>query len=185
MPASQRGFRQRAIPMLAGRIREQPWQSGDFRLTLLTYWRIGNKRKWLILSILGTFVLGALKTDGDAALHGNGSLADRSQRGQGGRGRQHHAGRGRGHGVPRTQYELLKSRAMAERVASALRLGDDADFFKPRQFSIMSALRGYARCGGCDRATRPRTRRHCRAALPASSRAVSRCAQFRARGWST
>ena len=41
----------------------------------------------------------------------------------------------------KTQYELLKSRAMGERVASELRLADDADFFKPRQVSIVSALR--------------------------------------------
>ena len=37
----------------------------------------------------------------------------------------------------KTQYELLEGRTMAERVASALKLGDDADFFKPRNFSIL------------------------------------------------
>ena len=42
----------------------------------------------------------------------------------------------------KTQYELLQSRAMAERVASALNLGDDADFFKPRDFSITGAVQG-------------------------------------------
>ena len=35
-----------------------------------------------------------------------------------------------------TQYELLRGRAMAERVASALKLGDDTTFF-PREFSIV------------------------------------------------
>ena len=29
----------------------------------------------------------------------------------------------------RTQYELLQGRTMAERVASALKLGEDPDFF--------------------------------------------------------
>ncbi len=37
----------------------------------------------------------------------------------------------------KTQYELLEGRTMAERVASALKLGDDADFFKPRGFSLI------------------------------------------------
>ena len=40
-----------------------------------------------------------------------------------------------------TQYELLRSRMMAERVASALKLGKDADFFKPRQFSVLGAVK--------------------------------------------
>ena len=42
----------------------------------------------------------------------------------------------------RTQYELLKSRALAERVVSALRLADDASFFKPRQASLINILTG-------------------------------------------
>ncbi|MFX8035940.1 hypothetical protein ABTK80_20000, partial [Acinetobacter baumannii] len=41
----------------------------------------------------------------------------------------------------RTQYELLQSRAMAERVAAALRLADDAEFFRPRQFSPVDYIR--------------------------------------------
>ena len=45
----------------------------------------------------------------------------------------------------RTQQELLRSRAMAERVASALDLGSDADFFKPRGFSLMGAAKGLIR----------------------------------------
>ena len=42
----------------------------------------------------------------------------------------------------RTQYELLSSRTMAERVASALKLGKDADFFAPREFSLTRIFRG-------------------------------------------
>ena len=41
----------------------------------------------------------------------------------------------------RTQYELLQSRAMAERVACRCELGSDADFFKPRDFSILGAAK--------------------------------------------
>ena len=40
----------------------------------------------------------------------------------------------------RTQYELLQGRTMAERVASSLKLGDDPDFLKPREFSLVRTL---------------------------------------------
>ena len=40
----------------------------------------------------------------------------------------------------RTQFELLNGRTMAERVASALKLGEDQDFFRPRNFSITGAI---------------------------------------------
>src|SRR5260370_6741807 len=42
----------------------------------------------------------------------------------------------------RTQYELLQSRTMAERVVSALKLGNDPDFLKPREFSIVGEMWG-------------------------------------------
>jgi succinoglycan biosynthesis transport protein ExoP len=42
----------------------------------------------------------------------------------------------------RTQYELLKSRNLAERVVSALTLGDDPDLFKPRQVSLLGLVTG-------------------------------------------
>ena len=41
----------------------------------------------------------------------------------------------------RTQYELLQGRTMAERVASSLKLGDDPDFLRPREFSLVGTLR--------------------------------------------
>ena len=41
----------------------------------------------------------------------------------------------------KTQYELLQSRAVAERAATALRLGDDKSFFESRQFSPLAALK--------------------------------------------
>ena len=40
----------------------------------------------------------------------------------------------------RTQYELLQSRTMAERVAIALKLGEDTDFLQPTGFSLFGVL---------------------------------------------
>ena len=42
----------------------------------------------------------------------------------------------------RTQYELLKSRNMAERVVSSLTLGDDPDLLKPREMSLLGLITG-------------------------------------------
>jgi capsular exopolysaccharide synthesis family protein len=113
----------------------------DFR----EYWRIFNKRKWLILSVLVAFgALGAVRTlmktplytatvrlqiDRHAAEIVKGGNINPSR---GGYNRE----------FLKTQYELLKSRALAARVASALKLGDDDDFFAPRQVSIIGAVRG-------------------------------------------
>jgi capsular exopolysaccharide synthesis family protein len=47
----------------------------------------------------------------------------------------------------RTQYELLQSRTIAQRAASALRLGDDKKFFEPREFSFVRAVKGLLRAG--------------------------------------
>ena len=48
----------------------------------------------------------------------------------------------------RTQYEILKSRAMAERVVSALRIHEDGDFFKARDASPLGLLTGSAKGQG-------------------------------------
>ncbi len=42
----------------------------------------------------------------------------------------------------KTQYEVLKSHAIAERVASSLRLAGDASFFKPREVSLLGIITG-------------------------------------------
>ena len=42
----------------------------------------------------------------------------------------------------RTQYELLKGRNLAERVVSALALGDDPDLLKPRELSLLGLVTG-------------------------------------------
>ena len=108
---------------------------------LLECWRILNKRKWLILSIAAAFlVIGAVRTlmqtplytatvrlqiDADTAkvVESGNVMAENS-----------------GFDFMRTQYELLQSRTMAERVASALKLGRDDDFFAPRVFSILGSV---------------------------------------------
>jgi uncharacterized protein involved in exopolysaccharide biosynthesis len=48
----------------------------------------------------------------------------------------------------RTQYEILKSRAMAERVISALRIYEDGDFLKARDVSPLSLLTGSSKGQG-------------------------------------
>jgi capsular exopolysaccharide synthesis family protein len=112
---------------------------------LLEYWRIVNRHKWLILSITVAFVaLGAIRTLMQTPLY---SATVRLQIDR------NVAKIVQGDSVTpveddadsdfsRTQYELLQSRTMAERVASALKLGNDADFFKPREFSFIQAVRG-------------------------------------------
>jgi capsular exopolysaccharide synthesis family protein len=123
---------------------------GEFTLLLLEFWRVLTRRKWLIASIaVACTLLGALATlmttplftatvrlqidrnvakivDSGSVIPVEGSDAE----------------------FQRTQHELLRSRAMAERVASSLNLGDDADFLKPRDFSIWGAIRGLLAFGG-------------------------------------
>ena len=85
----------------------------------------------------------------------------------------------------RTQLELLQSRAIAERVANSLKLGEDADFLKPRDFSILGGLRGLVGFGA---AAKPRRRQAIssptRLLQRASFSATARCASSPARGWS-
>jgi polysaccharide biosynthesis transport protein len=107
---------------------------GGFLPDLLEYWRIVNKRKWLILSIIGSaLALGVLVTlmqtplytatvrlqiDRNAAkVVEGGSVAPLE--------------------APdadflKTQYELLQTRTMAERVVSTLKLGEDENLLMRR-----------------------------------------------------
>ena len=109
-----------------------------------------TKRKWLILSILGTVVVfGALRTLMETPLYTTGIRLqiDRNVAKVVEGGNVAPTEGAYDLDFLRTQYELLKSRAMAERVASELRLADDADFFKPREVSILSVLRGMISAG--------------------------------------
>jgi capsular exopolysaccharide synthesis family protein len=122
---------------------------GELTLLIVEFWRVLTRRKWLIVSIaVACMLLGTLATlmatplytatvrlqidrnvakivDAGNVIPVEGSDAE----------------------FQRTQHELLRSRAMAERVASALNLGDDADFLKPRDVSISRAVRGLLALG--------------------------------------
>jgi capsular exopolysaccharide synthesis family protein len=117
---------------------------GEITLLILEFWRVLTRRKWLIafvavacmlLGVLATMMTTPLYTatvrlqidrnvakivDSGSVIPVEGSDAE----------------------FQRTQHELLRSRAMAERVASNLNLGADPDFLKPRGFSIWGAVRG-------------------------------------------
>jgi succinoglycan biosynthesis transport protein ExoP len=111
---------------------------------ILEIWRIIYKRKWLIVSIAAAFLaIGAVRTlmktplytatvrlqiDANVAkiVDGGGVIPLENS----------------GFDFMRTQYELLKSRNMAERVVSALTLGDDPDLLKPREVSLLGLVSG-------------------------------------------
>ena len=120
-----------------------------FGLKLLDYWRILNRRKWLILGITAAFVaLSGVRTlmqtplyTATVRLQIDPNVAKIVESGnvtpvEDGREDSE---------FMRTQYQVLQSRTMAERVASALKLGTDADFFKPRDFSLIGWVMGMLR----------------------------------------
>jgi polysaccharide biosynthesis transport protein len=119
---------------------EAPVDSG---VDLLEYWRILNRRKWLIASVTAAFlVLGAVRTLMTTPLY-TATVRLQIDRNvakvvEGGNVTPLEGGDSE---FLRTQYALLQSRAMAERVASALNLGEDADLFKPTGFSLLGTLR--------------------------------------------
>ena len=116
---------------------------------MLEYLRILLKRRWLILSIVAaSLVFGAVITLMKTPLY---TSTVRLQI-------DHNVAKiveggnitpveGTDVEFMRTQYELLQGRTMAERVASALKLGEDPTFFQPREFSIFGFLKGLTRSG--------------------------------------
>ena len=121
---------------------ETPGQS--YLDIILELWRIVYKRKWLILSIAAAFLtIGTLRTlmktplytatarlqiDRNVAKIVNTEGVLPVENGD--------------YDFMRTQYELLKSRNMAERVVSSLTLGDDPDLLKPRELSLLGLIIG-------------------------------------------
>src|SRR5262245_226783 len=112
-------------------------------LNLLEYWRILYKHKWLILSIAVAFaVLSGVRTLMQTPLY---TSTVRLQID-----RELNVVEGRGNVAPnfsdgefmRTQFQVIESRTMAERVVSELKLGADADFIRPRGFSVIGAVMG-------------------------------------------
>jgi polysaccharide biosynthesis transport protein len=109
---------------------------------LLEIWRIAYKRKWLIAAIaLAFFAIGAVRTLMQVPLYTatvrvqiDRSVAKVVQT-------EGVTPDDMDYDFMRTQYELLKSRNMAERVVSSLALGDDPDLLKPRQLSLLGLVR--------------------------------------------
>ncbi len=121
-----------------------PDAAPDFRLNLLEYWRILNKRKWVIVSVMGVFVaLGALQALMETPLY-TATVRLQIDRNvakvvEGGNVTPIE---GQDFEFLRTQYELLQGRAIAERVVSALKLGEDKEFLERSHFSLLGAVRG-------------------------------------------
>src|SRR5215471_14760193 len=121
-------------------------ETTEFVTKLLEFWWILKKRKWVVLSVLLAFLaIGALVTlmatplytatvrlqiDRNVAKVVEGGNVTPLE--------------GTDFEFLRTQYELLQSRTVAERAASALKLADDHEFFQPRGISIIGAIKGAA-----------------------------------------
>jgi capsular exopolysaccharide synthesis family protein len=122
-----------------------PVPGADFQIDLLQYLHVLIKRRWLILSIVGAaLVVAILYTLMQTPLYTStvrlqidrtvakvvegGSVTPTDNDGDDSE-------------FMKTQYVLLEGRTMAERVASALKLGDDQDFFRPRGFAIVPLLK--------------------------------------------
>src|SRR5262245_59848789 len=126
----------------ADTVEDQPAPFGFNLLTLLKYWRILNKRKWLILSVAAAFVvLAAVRALMQTPLYTSTVRlqidANVAKIVEGGDNVMPVEG---GVEFMNTQYQLLRSHMMAGRVASALKLGDDPDFLKPREFSLFRTI---------------------------------------------
>lgn len=115
----------------------------DIAAKIRDYWHIFSKRKWLIFAIAScVLAIGAIRTlmmtplytstirlqiDRNVAKIVDGGTVTPVE--------------GTDNEFLKTQYELLQSRSLAERVASAARLADDQNFFRPREFSLIATLR--------------------------------------------
>src|SRR5215831_14780699 len=118
--------------------------SDDLAVSFFRYWRILIRRKWLICAIaVASSALGTLATlmtlplyTATVRLQIDRNVAKIVEGGN--------VTPVEGSDVEflRTQYELLQSRTVAERAASALKLADDHEFFQPRGISIIGAIKG-------------------------------------------
>lgn len=119
-------------------------QSPDLASRIREFLRIVNRRKWIVLSIVGVIVtIGTIRTlmmtplytstvriqiDRNAVkVVEDGSVASSD-------------GEYYNDDFLRTQYELLQSRSLAERVAMSTDLASDKTFFAPRSFSLTGYL---------------------------------------------
>jgi len=119
-----------------------PLEGADAGVVLREYWRIFNKRKWVVLSIAGAFlVVGTVVTLMMTPLYTS-TLRLQIDRNvvrviEGG---NVSPIEGTDLEFLRTQYELLQSRALAERVAIALKLGDDRSFLQSADTSLLGSV---------------------------------------------
>jgi capsular exopolysaccharide synthesis family protein len=129
---------------LVGYVESSSNEADQLAAKFFECWRIFKKRKWLILSIAAAFVtLNAVRTLMQTPLY---TATVRLQIDT------NVAQIVEGDNITRvedpnedfmgTQFQLLQSRSLAERVVSSLKLVDDPDFLKPRDFSIIGALTG-------------------------------------------
>jgi capsular exopolysaccharide synthesis family protein len=137
-----------------GLVRRDPYQpigidslegdQNEVGIALRQYLHVLVKRKWLVLSFVLVFVvLGGVRAILKTPLYAATSRIQIDREPgkiiEGGATSPSEEG---GADFLRTQYELLKSRAMAERVVSALRLHEDKQFFKATDVSLFSLLTG-------------------------------------------
>ena len=116
-------------------------------------WRVALKHKWLILSIaVAILAVGTVRTLMKTPLY---TATVRLQIDRNVAKIVQTEGvmpvEGNDFDFMRTQYELLKSRNMAERVVSALALGDDPDLLQPRQVSLLGLVTGLFSSSSNDR----------------------------------
>jgi capsular exopolysaccharide synthesis family protein len=119
-------------------------QGNSLAVTLRQYLYVVLKRKWLIASLALAFaVLGGVITLLKTPLYKATARIQIEREAakiiEGGTTTPAEAGNT---DFLRTQFELLKSRALGDRVASMLHLADDASFFKPRDFSLLGLIMG-------------------------------------------
>jgi capsular exopolysaccharide synthesis family protein len=116
--------------------------------TIRQFTHIALKRKWLIVAFVAAFsTLGAVRTFLKTPLfmanvrvqidRNIAKIVDNTLAGQASE--EDYA-----NDFLKTQYELLKSHAIAERVASSLHLAEDAGFLKPRSVSLLTLISGPA-----------------------------------------
>ena len=113
-------------------------------LRLFEIWRVLNKRKWLILGVVAAcLTLNAVRTLMQTPIYTatvriqidpmSKIVANDTQASDEGDYK---------YNFMATQEQILQSHLMAERVAAALKLGENADFYKPRSFSVIGAVMG-------------------------------------------
>jgi polysaccharide biosynthesis transport protein len=114
----------------------------DLHAKFLEYWRVIYRRKWLILGLIAAFMgVGFVRTLMQVPLYAATTRLqiDRTE-GKVVENGQTMPQMGTGADAIdflKTQFELLQSRAIAERVVTNLKLGEDAVFLKPREVSLV------------------------------------------------